>query len=853
MTLSSSFRKGILRLIPGLGKSVLLDLLIVGLVIRFILIPFTSHPNDLQVLYIMNNDLLAGLNVYSTNSFTYPPLWAYSEFPALGLSSLLVSPKLFGVRVDALNLSSESWNLPPVITTPLFNILSKLPLIVGDVLIGVLLYKIVKGFGKEKLAKLSFILWFFNPLVIFVDSIHGQFDVLPTLMTVLGFCFLLRRNYFSAGLSIGLGTLFKIYPIFLAPLYLSMTSKLEIGELQGTKKSLRKILAGWLKLSIGILASFVMFLPPLINTNVLHDVSSKATVATLGGLSPFDIAYYPRFDWLLPFIFAHASLVTDSLLILLSIIIVLVSVVVFLRKGDLVETFVLGHIAILLAIYLTSLTVNPQYILWILPFLILSYGLFHYNLKNMILISISALAFWIGLTGPLFYLYPLAVFARIFSVKTIYANVFFFQHVQGWIILLYSGLVGVFALIVCLAGSMMHLLEKDGESTLPRSSSKKKQLNMSQLIPEMNWRLVNPRKILTLVLIVLLFGQFLTWAQPLMQQNVSFAVLDIGPNQNDIRVDYMLTSGNYPVDIQVFSTPAISTSSGPADKSIFIYYDDAYPTVSVPRNRWIGLLDHAPVELQLRGYKGSINIIDAEGLRTVMETNQNSIIIVPSGVFPETVHAENQSIVGNWLRAGGTLVWMGDAFGYFSGIKNGGTQLFSNDNITTVQNQILGFTLFNNMSTETEFASTPSGFSTALDLRYPDALVGAYVSDVLEVGGIVLGKVTESTAPRASISCVPVGDGHLILFGGNIGNPFTSTGEDVIAHDIAQILCSGFPFSTGISAFNLTQLGRNETKKASLDVPLPPAQNVTGIIIAVFSESPYNRYFTRQFYSTSHN
>lgn len=847
MTSTSLVRRRILKLIPGPGKPILLNLLFVGLLIRIILIPFTSHPNDLQVLYIVNNDLLAGLNAYSTNSFTYPPLWAYSEFPALGLSSLLVSPKLLGVRVDALNLSSESWNLPPIITSPLFNILSKLPLIIADVLIGVVLYDIMRGLGKEKLANLALILWFFNPLVIFVDSIHGQFDVLPTLMTVLGFCFFLRRNYFTAGLAIGLGTLFKIYPIFLVPLYFSSIGKLEIEELQGIKKSLRRILGKWLKLGMGILAPFGLFLTPLVNSNIIHDVFSKTTVATLGGLSLFNIIYFPGFNWLLPLIIAHASLVTVSLLILLSTMIMLISAMAFLRKGNLLETFVLGHIAILLAIYLTSLTVNPQYILWILPFLILSYGLFHYNLKNLIVISISALAFWIGLTGPLYYLYPLAAFTRVLSVGTIYANVFFFQHVQGWIILFFSGFVGVFALIACMIDSIMHLLKKDDKSILPRYSQKTGQSNVNQLLPEIKWRLVNPRKILTLALVLLLFGQFLTWVQPLMQQNVGLTVLNVGFHQNDIRVEYLLKSGNYPIDMQVFGTPVISTSFGPADKNIFIYYDEAYPTVSVVKDRWIGLLDHAPIELRLRGYKGSINIVDAEGLRNVMETDNDSIVIVPSGVLPETVHARNQSMVGNWLRAGGTLIWIGDAFGYYSGFRDGRAELFSTGNFSIVQNEVLGFTLFNDTSVEEEFATIPSDFSNALDLRYPDALVGAYVDKVVELGGIVLGKVTESKDPRASISYVPVGNGHLIVFGGTIRNPLTATGEDVIAHDIAQILCSGFPFSSGISAFNLGQLGRNEAKQTSLDVPLPPAQNVTGIIIAVFSKSPYNRYFARQF------
>jgi hypothetical protein len=259
------------------------------------------------------------------------------------------------------------------------------------------------------------------------------------------------------------------------------------------------------------------------------------------------------------------------------------------------------------------------------------------------------------------------------------------------------------------------------------------------------------------------------------------------------------------------------------------------------------LLDHAPVELRLRGYNGPIKVVDAEELRTIMETNYDSVIIIPSGVFPDTVHRPNRSLVGNWLRSGGTLIWMGDAFGYLSGRRDGSMELFSEDNYSKIQNRILGFELFHESSEVERYASISSSFSSALDLQYTDAFVGALVSNVLKFGGIVLGKITESENVRASITYLPVGSGHLILFGGGIARAFTANGEDVIAHDIAQILCSGFPFASGESAFNLHELDRDEVRQASLDVPLPQNQNVTGIMISAFSKSPYSRFFSRQF------
>ncbi len=832
-----------------LRKHKLLTLLLVGLALRFALAPFTSHPYDVEVLYVVTNDLLAGLNVYTTNSFTYPPLWAYVEFPALRLASFFASPKLLGVQASTLSLPVEYWKLPPVITSPLFNVLCKLPLITADVLIGIITYNVVKELRDEKYARLSFILWFFNPLVIYIDSVHGQFDVLPALMTVLSFCLFCKRKYFASGVSIGLGALFKIYPVLLTPLYLTSIATLETTKLETQATNFKKIFINWSKFGAGVLISVGVFLAPLVNSNIIHDIFSRTVATTLGGLSLFNVAYCPGFEWLLPFIANHIRLVSTSLTALLLAMTMLISLIALFSRRDFLEGFILGHIAILLVTYLTSLTVNPQYILWILPFLTLSYGLFKRNLRKLILLSASALIFSIGLTGPLYYFYPLAIFTPVLSVRTVYANVYLFEQTLGWPILLFSGILGVAILVLCLRETLLSLLGKEKKSNSSSSSKKDKLLNYYHLPKKYRWSLIDPSRVLALTLVVLLVGQSLAFIPSLTRQNVSFTVLDLSRHENWIRVNYSVRSDSYPLDMQIFGTPITSASGRPADKDVFIYYDEAYPSSFVGRERWLGFLDHAPVELELRGYNGPIKAVDAEELRTIMETNYDSVIIIPSGVFPETVHPHNGSLVGDWLRSGGTLIWMGDAFGYLSGHSDGSMELFPEDNYSKIQNQILGFELFNESSQVERYASISSSFSTALDLHYTDAFVGALVSNVLKFGGIVLGKVTESENVRASISYLPVGSGHLILFGGGIARAFTANGEDVIAHDIAQILCSGFPFTSGESAFNLHELDRDEVRQASLDVPLPQSQNVTGIMITAFSKSPYSRFFSRQFRS----
>jgi len=837
----SLFKVKITKHVSKLIGSRMQTLIIFGLVLRLLLAPFSSDPNDIQVLYIVTNNLLAGLNVYTTNSFSYPPLWAYIGFPVFRVVSFFASPKLFGVRVDTLNVS-ESWRFPPIITSPLFNLLSKLPLLIADLLIGLIIYSIVKEKRDEKLAKISFLLWFFNPLVIGIDAVQGQFDVLPALMTVFSFCLFLRRNYFASGIAIGLGALFKVYPIFLVPLYLFSVAAMESKE-GGAFERVKEIFFGCLKFVLGMLVSFALFLVPLLNSNFIHDVFARTqTLSSVGGLTPFAVVLLPRLDWLLQFFASNSAMVSLVLTATCLAAIVLIGLISFQGRKDFLKAFVFAHIAVILTIYVTSLNVNPQYGLWVLPFLILSYGLYRDNYYKTTVLSISALVFLIGLVGPSFF-YPVSVYTPFLNPQMILNGTNSFKYTVSWAFLLVGSVLGTVTLILCLKQAIATLLKTKRVRLTKSLQLEKPEKNSSNF----RIRMTNPSKILAGFLVVLVLGQFLAFMQPLINQTVSFDVYSLNTYKDGVRVYYGIKSGNYPTDVQVIATRSVTTQQI-VDKEIFIYYDDEYPSSGVSKVGWIGLLDHIPIELQLRNYQGAIKIVNAVDLRYEMETNFDSIIIIPSGVFPATVHDANVSLVGNWIRAGGTLIWIGDAFAHYSGYSDGTIHPFSTESLASSQNQTLGFVLFNETLTKDEgFAPTVSNFSSALDLRYPLASTGAYVSQVMSYGGIVLGKTTASEIARTSIAYVPIGMGGLILFGGGVERAFTATGEDVIAHDIAQILCSGALLSSGAITYNVYELDKNEIENETITIPTPTGEQV-GIIVAAFSKSPYVYYFSRKFF-----
>jgi hypothetical protein len=756
------------------------------------------------------------------------------------LTSFFVSPKLFGMRADTLNTLSESWKMPQIITSPLFNILCKLPLLVADLLIGLIIYDIVKEKRTEKVAKISFILWFFNPMVIVVDAVQGQFDALPTLMTVLSFCLFFKRNYFASGIAIGLGALFKIYPGFLVPLYLSSIVSMEVKEVGGAEK-VKAICFGCLKFIIGLLVSSCLFLVPLVNSNLLHNIFARTRVITsFGGLSPFCIVLLPWLIGLQQLLTDYSTLVSLILMMICFVVIVFIVIISFQGKKDFLKTFVFAHIATIFTIYMTSLTVNSQYVLWVLPFLILSYGLYQDNYNKICVFSIAALSFSIGLLGPSVF-YPLSAYTPLLAPQTLLNGAQFFEHMVGWIFLVIGSALGVTISIFCLRDSIITLLKIKNA----KISNGQRLEKLENDKPYFELQRVNPSRILTVFFIFLVLGQLLAFTQPLINKTVNFDVLSLEKDKDNVRINYRIKSGNFPTDIQILATTSIITQQI-VDKEIVIYYDNNYPSSS-GEAAWIGLLDHLPIELKLRNFQGAIKIVNAVDLRREMQTNFNSIIVIPSGILPATVHEANESLVGEWIRAGGTLIWIGDSFAHFSGYSGKVTRLFSTESFESSQNRTLGFVLFNETSTENKgFASKTSDFSKALDLRYPLTSFGAYVSQVLSLGGIVLGKTTTDNT-RTAIACLPIGMGQLILFGGGIGRSFTAIGEDVVAHDIAQIICSGVLFSRGTITCNVHELNKDESINGNITVSTPSSEHV-GIIVTAFSKSYHVNYFSRKFY-----
>jgi hypothetical protein len=151
-------------------------------------------------------------------------------------------------------------------TTPVFNFAMKLPLILVDVLVGYLIYRLVMSeCGDERKAAIGFGLWFLCPIVIYMSSVQAQFDCISDLLTLL--CVLLvRRNlFFLAGVIFTIAALIKFFPAFCIFLLCVYVVKATPGRL-----SWKNLL---LSVSGAVLTALVIFLPQILDGTVMNAFS----------------------------------------------------------------------------------------------------------------------------------------------------------------------------------------------------------------------------------------------------------------------------------------------------------------------------------------------------------------------------------------------------------------------------------------------------------------------------------------------------------------------------------------------------------------------------------------------------
>jgi len=203
-------------------------LLILAIIVR-IFLSFTTYHSDVIPFDFAGKVIKAGnivnfydylwqlpdsspyLKVYPRNLFNYPPLPYFFLGGASLLTTWIVDPVIHDNFV--LDFRSTLGNSQ----LNLLLLMMKLPYFIFDIAIAFILMSFFKT-EKEKLW--AFGLWMFNPVNLYATYMIGQFDIIPTFLSVVALYFVVKKDrYYLAAILLGLGAAFKIFPLlFIIPL-----------------------------------------------------------------------------------------------------------------------------------------------------------------------------------------------------------------------------------------------------------------------------------------------------------------------------------------------------------------------------------------------------------------------------------------------------------------------------------------------------------------------------------------------------------------------------------------------------------------------------------------------------------
>lgn len=223
--------------------------------------------------------------------------------------------------------------------------LLKLSYLIFDLFLALLIYRIVEP--KKAVSAISF--WLFNPVNLYATYMMGQFDIIPTFFTMLSIYYITKNKPSYAALALGGGIAFKLYPVFLIIPLIILASGF------------------WSKIKIAVFA----ILPYAISILPYLPSSSFRTNALFASQSSKSL-------------YANIPLSGGESILLFPLSILLFYLFICSKKLDYISYWKIYIIPLLLFFSLTHF--HPQWLIWVMPFLILDFIQGYKNLMPMLLI-----------------------------------------------------------------------------------------------------------------------------------------------------------------------------------------------------------------------------------------------------------------------------------------------------------------------------------------------------------------------------------------------------------------------------------------------------------------------------------
>lgn len=279
-----------------LNSRTVLIALAVGLIVRLVLIPFTSSPFDVSAGWVaVIEEIYAGDTLYDGELYKYPPVWGYILATVSAVADML-GMSSFGDPFTNIYLDRELTFGYCFITNPEFNILVKAPALIFDVLAAFAAYDLVLDVSKDRRkAEIGFVMWFLCPIVIMSSAVLCMFDSIMIFFMIETILLFRRRAYALAGITLALSILTKAFSALLLPLMVAYILSDRDSAPATRIKNLSLALAGFLAVTL------VMYLPLLLNgefADSLWFLSSRSGSYSDSGFNPAVLSFNNIFFYL---------------------------------------------------------------------------------------------------------------------------------------------------------------------------------------------------------------------------------------------------------------------------------------------------------------------------------------------------------------------------------------------------------------------------------------------------------------------------------------------------------------------------------------------------------------------------
>lgn len=333
-------------------------LLVAATAVYLALSPFTGQRYDVYFLITSGVRLLQHVNPFDPGvppvypgayKWAFPPLYV----PYGSLSFLLYQAITHAPLPSVSSLTPPSWYTSMfdawegfvATSMPVLVALLKLPIVASALAAGWLLSKMTNSASA-----LAF--WLANPLVILVGAVWGALDPIATVLALAAVYMFQRERVYPAYLLASMGAAVKIWPALLIPLFLAMAVRKEGGR---ALKPLSAVLPAVL-LSLIIYAASGNVGSSLYTLIYARSIPTFGSAFTVNGLT-----------WQQFLSFWNAPPIPVFLAVGVPAYLLVVAWVYYKRELDVVKWTVVS----LMIVFLTYNYVNPQYFVWVLPFLIL--------------------------------------------------------------------------------------------------------------------------------------------------------------------------------------------------------------------------------------------------------------------------------------------------------------------------------------------------------------------------------------------------------------------------------------------------------------------------------------------------